>query len=89
MDQMMLRSDENSVLSGSGTVLITYRCSGVGDPAIPGFVPLVTVAAENVQHPMMFASIFGFYTPDGSGIGSSIVLPRFETTRTGEDMYSN
>jgi Flp pilus assembly protein TadG len=89
MDQMMLRSHENSVLSGDGTVNITYRCSDVGDPGLPGFVPLVTVAAENIRHPMMFASIFGFYTPGGSGIGSTITLPKFETTRTGEDMYSN
>lgn len=89
MDQMMLRKFENSVLSGGGKVSITYRCSDVGDQALPGFVPLVTVAAENIQHPMMFASIFGFYSPGGSNLGSTMTLPRFETTRTGEDMYTN
>ncbi|MCW8917684.1 MAG: pilus assembly protein [Gammaproteobacteria bacterium] len=88
MDQMMLRGN-NSILADSvGQVRITYACSSVGDPAA-SVVPMVTVAAENIQHPMMFASIFGFYSPGGSGIGRTITLPRFETTRTGEDMYSN
>lgn len=89
MDQMMLRSHENSVLSGDGAIIITYRCSDIGDPGLPGFVPMVTVEAENVLHPMMFASIFGFYSPGGSGIGRTITLPKFETTRSGEDMYRN
>lgn len=89
MDQMMLRSHANSVLSGDGAIVITYRCSDVGDPGLPGFVPMVTVEAENVQHPMMFASIFGFYSPGENGIGRTITLPKFETTRSGEDMYRN
>lgn len=89
MDQMMLRSN-NSILDDTvGQVRITYACSGIGDPEFPYLVPVVTVAAENIQHPMMFASIFGFYSPGGSGIGRTITLPKFETTRTGEDMYSN
>jgi hypothetical protein len=89
MDQMMLRLDNSIVADGAGEVSITYSCSGTGDPQLPNYVPVVTVAAENIQHPMMFTSIFGFYSPGGSGLGSSITLPRFETTRTGEDMYSN
>jgi hypothetical protein len=88
MDQMMLRSSENSVLSGDGTVRITYACSDTGDPGL-SVTPLITVAAEDIQHPMMFTAIFGFYTPGGdNSIGTSITLPRFETTRTGEDMYT-
>lgn len=88
MDQMMLRSEENSILTGGGTVSITYSCSDVGDPGLPGFVPIITVAAENIPHPMMFSSILGFYSPDSNNFGSSITLPRFETSRTGEDMYT-
>ncbi len=87
MDQMMLRSSENSVLSGGGSVRITYSCSDTGDPGLSRTVPIVTVEAQNIPHPMMFTSIFGIYSPDGNGIGGSITLPSFATTRTGEDMY--
>lgn len=89
MDQMMLRSN-NSILADSvGQVRISYACAGTGDPQLPHYVPVVTVAAENILHPMMFASIFGFYSPGSNGIGRTITLPNFSTTRTGEDMYSN
>ncbi len=90
MDQMMLRSDENSVLTGGGSVRITYTCSeeGIGEPELPDFVPIITVSAENIQHPMMFSSILGFYSRDGNSFGTSITLPSFETTRIGEDMYT-
>jgi hypothetical protein len=89
MDQIMLRdSTTNSVLSGNGKVSITYTCSQTGDPEIPRVVPVVTVSAEDIEHPMMFSSIFGFYSPDGEQIGPTITLPNFTTSRTGEDMYT-
>jgi hypothetical protein len=87
MDQMMLRSNNSILADGIGRVRITYACSGVGDPQL-FTAPVVTVAAENIQHPMMFAAIFGFYSPGGSGIGRTITLPKFETSRTAEDMYA-
>lgn len=87
MDQMMLRSNNSILADSAGQVRIIYACSSVGDPDF-SVVPVVTVAAENIQHPMMFSSIFGFYTPGGSGIGKTITLPKFETTRTGEDMFN-
>lgn len=84
MDQMMLRSGDSSILAEGGSVTVTYACSATGALGMP-MVPLVTVAAENIQHPLLFTSIFGFY---GSGSEAlSITLPRFETTRSGEDMY--
>ncbi len=88
MDQIMLRDSVNdSVLSGSGKVTITYSCSGTGDEAIPHLVPVITVAAEEVQHPLMFTSIFSFYSP-GNSIGPSFTLPSQKTSRVGEDMYT-
>jgi len=87
MDQMMLRSSDYSVLSGDGQVKITYACSPTGDPALPNFVPVVTVEAIDVRHPMMFSSILGFYSTDGNSFGSSITLPSFSTSRTGAAMY--
>lgn len=84
MDQMMLRVD-NSILDEGGSITITYTCSAAG--AGENYLPLITVAAENIPHPMMFTSIFGFYSEAGSTMGPTITLPRFATTRSGEDMY--
>lgn len=88
MDQMMLRSSDNSVLSGSGKVRITYACSQTGDPGMPTIIPVVTVEAIDVRHPMMFSSILGFYSTGSNSFGSSITLPSFRTSRIGEDMYT-
>ena len=88
MDQMMLRSSDYSVLSGDGTVRITYACSQTGNPGMSPTIPVVTVEAIDVQHPMIFASILGFNSEDSNSFGSSITLPSFKTSRTGEDMYT-
>ncbi len=82
MDKLMLRYhadngvyQQRSILAGDGTVNLTYSCSETGDPSNPFVVPIVTVSATNVQHNMML-------------FGTSITLPDFSTSRTGEDLFN-
>lgn len=88
MDRMMLRTEYSILADDQGQIRISYTCANTGDPQLPNSVPVVTVAAENIQHPMLFTSIFGFYSDDGNSIGPSITLPSFQTSRTGEDMFN-
>lgn len=69
------------ILSGGSTVTISYTCSNTGDPAITNPVPLVTVEADNVP--------YSFMLPNLLGIQASVTMPSFETTRIGEDLYTN
>ena len=82
MDRLMLRysSDAASyanrtILAGPGKVVIAYSCSGVGDSLLPTSVPLITISAEDIQHNMML-------------FGTTITLPSFSTSRTGEDLFN-
>ncbi len=84
MNKLMLRDADNedayaasSILAGDGEVDITYSCTEVGDPQAPYGVPAITVAARDVQHPLLFF-----------GTSFSITLPDFSTTRTAEDLHS-
>jgi hypothetical protein len=91
MDRTMMSGNtaedpSRSILAGDGAVQITYACADTGNPELS--VPLVTVEAINIEHPLMFSSIFGIYSDGSSDLGPSITLPRFETTRTGEDLYT-
>ncbi len=90
MDKMMGRTGSNSILSGNGKVVITYACSDTGDPDVPQFVPVVTVSAEDIRHPMLLSGILGISLESDCAPYSPpcLTLPTFETSRTGEDMYT-
>ena len=94
MDQMMGNNTtlqpEYSILAGRGIVTVTYACSATGDPAIPGFVPVVTVEAIDIIHPMLLSNFMaiGLDTDCTPYAPPCVTLPRFQTSRTGEDMYT-
>ncbi|HEA25622.1 MAG TPA: pilus assembly protein [Ectothiorhodospiraceae bacterium] len=93
MNRRMHRGDtatypENSILAGDGKVIVKYSCPSttVGDPSIVGtFNPIVTVAAQNIQHQTLFLN----FSPNDCGSDTlCIVLPDTEASRIGEDMYT-
>lgn len=61
-------------------IAFTFACSGVGATNRPDPVPLVTVGLNGVSHDFMLPALFG--------LQANINLPAFETTRTGEDLYT-
>lgn len=82
MDRLMLRYSSDpatyanrTILAGPGKVVIAYSCSDVGDSQLRNPVPVVTISAEDIQHHMML-------------FGTTITLPSFSTSRTGEDLFN-
>lgn len=59
---------------------VTYACSAAGAAERPMAVPLVTVTLTSINYRFLFPGILG--------IESDLQLTGLETTRTGEDMYT-
>lgn len=60
---------------------VRYACSSAGSTLRPEFIPLVTVGLLNVNHSFILSGYPGL----PAGIVS---IPEFQTTRIGEDMYT-
>lgn len=61
-------------------IRVTYACSTAGADDRPEPIPLVSVAVEGLTKNLLFPELFG--------LEDFITVPPFETTRTGEDLYT-
>ena len=68
------------ILSGGGSVTVSYTCTQTGDSKLPRAVPIVTVSSDNVPYQFMMPGLFN--------IDASITMPSFSTTRIGEDLHT-
>lgn len=71
--QSLINSPEAGV-----AVVITYACTDAGFAGLTQKVPTVTIEANNVP--------YYFSVPGMFGLGPSVNMPSFATTRTGEDL---
>ena len=67
----------------ASNVNVTYRCSTTGFPGRPQSIAIrdVTVSLTGL--------LYSFVVPNLLGLGPSIEVPSFATTRTGEDLFTN
>ncbi|MEX0618117.1 MAG: TadE/TadG family type IV pilus assembly protein [Pseudohongiellaceae bacterium] len=63
-----------------GQITLTYACSTAGATNRPDPVPLITVALSGLTHSLTFPGLFG--------LEAIINISEFETTRTGEDLFT-
>lgn len=61
-------------------VEVVYACSAAGAENRPQLIPLVTVGLHNVRHSLIFPEILG--------LQAELTMPVFDTSRLGEDMYT-
>jgi len=62
-------------------IQVTYACSITGALDRPQVIPLITVGLINVTHGLMVADLLGLAE-------SEIPIPAFETSRTGEALFT-
>jgi hypothetical protein len=62
-------------------IQLTYACSSTGAAERPQVIPLITVGLINVRQGLMVADLLGLNERE-------VAIPSFETSRTGEAMFT-